>query len=156
MTPSWSVRPAVPADALPLAELHAEAVRPDLQRLGRWDHRAVRRRFLDEFAVHEAVTVVGGGSDLLGSFALHRDAPVAAGGGLWLRDLHLAPEARGRGIGSALLDEVARATSGEPLSAVVLAGSRAGSFFRRHGFVELVAGDVDAVLHRPSRQAAAA
>ena len=146
----------MPADVLPLAELHAEAVRPDLERLGLWDRSRVRGRFLDEFAVHEAVTVVDERSAaLLGSFALHRDADAGEGGALWLRDLHLVPEARGRGIGSRLLDDVAAATGGEALSAVVLRGSRAEAFFRRHGFGELVGDGVDAVLHRPALDVAA-
>lgn len=49
MSLSWSLRPATPDDADWLADLKAEAMRPDLERLGLWDREWARRRFLDAF-----------------------------------------------------------------------------------------------------------
>jgi len=132
-----------------LAELRLAALRPDLERLGRWDPPAQRARFVEEFRVDESVTVVDDDGRPLGSFALHRDGE-GDDAGIWLRHFHLAPHATGRGIGTRLLEQIGEVTSGCALSLVVLQGSRAERFFRRHGFDELVRGDVDAVLHRPA------
>ncbi|GAB2970917.1 GNAT family N-acetyltransferase [Frigoribacterium salinisoli] len=135
-----------------LAELRLAALRPDLERLGRWDPPTHRARFVQEFRVEESVTVLGDDERPIGSFALHRDGQ-ADDAGTWLRHFHLAPHATGRGIGSRVLEQIGEATDGRALSLVVLQGSRAARFFHRHGFVELVRGDVDAVLHRPAREA---
>ena len=135
-----------------LAELRLAALRPDLERLGHWDPAAHRARFVQEFRIEESVTVLDDGDRPIGSFALHRDGR-GDDAGTWLRHFHLAPHATGRGIGSRVLEQIGEATHGRSLSLVVLQGSRAERFFRRHGFHELVRGDVDAVLHRPATSA---
>src|ERR1700758_1262037 len=46
---NWSLRAAVDSDALWIAELRALVLRPDLERLGRFDAVRVRQRFLSAF-----------------------------------------------------------------------------------------------------------
>ncbi|MFK3985602.1 hypothetical protein ACI2K4_35215 [Micromonospora sp. NPDC050397] len=46
----WEIRPAKAADVEPVAELRAVVLRPDLERLGRYDERRVRQRLRDGFA----------------------------------------------------------------------------------------------------------
>ncbi|MFD9636243.1 N-acetyltransferase, partial [Streptomyces violascens] len=45
----WALRAAVPADVEPIVELRAVVMRPDLERLGRFDEHRVRQRFRDAF-----------------------------------------------------------------------------------------------------------
>lgn len=98
------------------------------------------------------MTVLDDADRPIGSFALHRDGQ-GDDVGTWLRHFHLAPHVTGRGIGSRVLEQIGEATDGRALSLVVLQGSRAERFFRRHGFEELVRGDVDAVLLRAATRA---
>lgn len=46
----WAVRPAEPADVEAIAELRAMVMRPDLERLGRFDEYRVRQRLRDAFS----------------------------------------------------------------------------------------------------------
>ncbi|MDX3070748.1 GNAT family N-acetyltransferase, partial [Streptomyces sp. ND04-05B] len=59
--PDWTMRPARPADVDPIAELRALVMRPDLERLGRYDPDRVRRRLRDSFdPAHTWIIEVGG------------------------------------------------------------------------------------------------
>ncbi|WUD73022.1 GNAT family N-acetyltransferase [Streptomyces sp. NBC_00510] len=59
----------------------------------------------------------------------------AALDGDWLEHLYLRPDARGRGIGSRLLDEVVRHHPDGPLSLHVFRRNAAArAFYERHGF----------------------
>ena len=46
---NWTLRPSAPADIEVIAELRAVVMRPDLERLGRFDEHRVRQRFRDAF-----------------------------------------------------------------------------------------------------------
>ncbi|MEI5522446.1 GNAT family N-acetyltransferase [Streptomyces brasiliscabiei] len=126
----WNTRPASAADAEPVAELRAVVMRPDLERLGRYDPDRVRRRLRDAFdPSHTWIIEVGGA--FAGCVAL-RPAPDAH----WLEHFYLAPHLQGTGIGTAVLHDLLtrHAPTGVPVRLNVLRGSPARRLYERHGF----------------------
>ncbi|GAA4870258.1 GNAT family N-acetyltransferase [Kitasatospora terrestris] len=144
MTTTWTLRPATAADVEPIAELRAEVMRPDLERLGRYDGARVRQRFRDGFvAAHTWVIEVEG--RLAGSVALR-----PAEDGHWLEHFYLAAGQQGRGVGGAvlrgLLADCDRA--GRPVRLNVLQGSPARRLYERHGFALTSEDPVDVFMLR--------
>ncbi|MFK4090291.1 GNAT family N-acetyltransferase [Kribbella sp. NPDC020789] len=124
----WRLRPATPADVEPLAELRAVVLRPDLERLGRYDDRRVRQRLRDGFDPSHTWIIEADGV-FAGSIALR-----PAGDGPWLEHFYLDPSLQGRGLGSAVLRHVLDTHDG-PVRLNVLQGSPARRLYERHGFV---------------------
>ncbi|MEV8453607.1 GNAT family N-acetyltransferase [Streptomyces sp. NPDC052095] len=142
--PVWSLRPARPEDVESVAELRAVVMRPDLERLGRYDEHRVRQRLRDGYAPeHTSVVVVDG--EFAGCVALR---PVE--GGLWLEHFYLSPAVQGRGIGTAVLRSLlARADAeGATVRLDVLRGSAARALYERHGFAEERRDPVDVFMVR--------
>ncbi|MFM9698907.1 GNAT family N-acetyltransferase [Streptomyces europaeiscabiei] len=126
----WNIRPALAADVEPIAELRAVVMRPDLERLGRYDPHRVRRRFRDSFdPAHTWIIEVGGA--FAGCVALRPTT-----GAHWLEHFYLAPHLQGTGIGTAVLhDLLARCDrTAVPVRLNVLRGSPARRLYERHGF----------------------
>ncbi|MEV3855850.1 GNAT family N-acetyltransferase [Streptomyces sp. NPDC050095] len=126
----WSLRPARPADVEAIAELRAVVLRPDLERLGRYDPQRVRTRLRDSFAPgHTSVVEVDG--VFAGCVTLRPD-----GDELWLEHFYLAPEVQGRGLGSAVLAAVLGRADAQARTVRldVLRGSAARRLYERHGF----------------------
>ncbi|MEU3937488.1 GNAT family N-acetyltransferase [Streptomyces sp. NPDC029044] len=124
------MRPARPTDVEAIAELRAVVMRPDLERLGRYDEHRVRQRLRDGFrAQHTSVITVAGA--FAGSVALRPSET-----GHWLEHFYLAPALQGRGLGSAVLGTLLRRTdtSGHAIRLNVLQGSPARHLYERHGF----------------------
>ncbi|MFF0265669.1 GNAT family N-acetyltransferase [Kribbella sp. NPDC004536] len=125
---NWTLRPATPADLEPLTELRALVMRPDLERLGRYDEHRVRQRFRDGFTPeHTQIIEVAGA--VAGSIAMRPTAD-----DLWLEHFYLDPGHQGQGLGTSVLRTVldnARAT----VRLNVLQGSAARRLYERHGFV---------------------
>ncbi|POX52573.1 GNAT family N-acetyltransferase [Streptomyces sp. Ru71] len=147
----WELRPASAADIDMAVELRAVAMRPDLERLGRYDEHRVRRRLRDCFEpAHTWVIEVGGA--FAGCVAL-RPAEDAH----WLEHFYLAPELHGHGIGSGvllrLLERCDRA--GVPVRLNVLQGSAARRLYERHGFTTESEDAVDVFMVREPAQAPA-
>jgi GNAT superfamily N-acetyltransferase len=142
----WALRPLAPADVEPVAELRARVMRPDLERLGRYDEQRVRQRWRDSYdPLHTFAITVGG--DLAGCVTLR---PVE--GGQWLEHFYLAPHLQGRGLGSAVLRELLAwaDASGAGVRLIVLQGSPARRLYERHGFtVESEDDPVDVLMARP-------
>jgi ribosomal protein S18 acetylase RimI-like enzyme len=139
--PRWILRPALPDDATWMAELRAVGLRPDLERLGRWDPVRVRRRFLDGWAPERTSVIRVGGRDA-GLIAC-RDEPDAHR----IEHFHLDPAVRGRGIGGEVLrDMMDRHDDGRPFRLDVLQGSAARRLYERAGFVVEREDAVDAWL----------
>ncbi|MFE9677521.1 GNAT family N-acetyltransferase [Streptomyces sp. NPDC006259] len=127
----WSLRPAVRADVEAVAELRAVVLRADLERLGRFDERRVRRRLRDGFvAAHTWVIEVDG--VFAGCVALRPEGDARR-----LEHFYLAPHAQGRGIGSAVLGRFLGEADRDSvrLRLDVLRGSPARRLYERHGFV---------------------
>ncbi|WP_235560786.1 GNAT family N-acetyltransferase [Microbacterium sp. Leaf320] len=115
-----------------MAELRAIVMRPDLERLGRYDPVRVRQRFLDAFAPENTRVIVMDGEDV-GLIAV-RGEPDA----VWIEHFYLAPGSQGRGLGSAVLADVLLERSDgdeRPFRLNVLQGSAARRLYERHGFV---------------------
>lgn len=143
-TSAWETRPARPADVEPIAELRAVTLRPDLERLGRYDEHRVRQRLRDEFeAKHTSVIEVAGA--FAGCIALR-----PADDGHWLEHFYLDPGLQGRGIGSAVLSELLESCDRERIAVRVnvLQGSPARRLYARHGFTVVSEDAVDIFMLR--------
>ncbi|MBO4254471.1 GNAT family N-acetyltransferase [Streptomyces griseorubiginosus] len=126
----WEMRPASAADVDAVAELRAQVMRRDLERLGRYDEHRVRQRLRDGFVpAHTWVIEVGGA--FAGCVAL-RPAQDAH----WLEHFYLDPALQGRGIGSAVLSTLLERHDRDdaPIRLNVLRGSPAQRLYERHGF----------------------
>jgi GNAT superfamily N-acetyltransferase len=147
----WALRPATPEDVEPIVEIRAEVMRPDLERLGRFDAHRVRQRFRDAFSPqHTSVVTVDG--LLAGSVALGPDTDTGTDTGChWLEHFYLSPAHQGRGLGSAVLRTLlARADAqGRAVRLNVLQGSAARRLYERHGFVVESQDPVDVFMVRP-------
>jgi GNAT superfamily N-acetyltransferase len=131
----WVLRPATENDLEELVEIRAVAMRPDLERLGRYDDHRVRQRLRDSFAPeHTRIIEVDG--ELAGSITV-RPAADRPPGTRWLEHFYLAPRHQGRGLGTAVLGSVlSRADAdGATVWLNVLQGSPARQLYERHGFV---------------------
>ncbi|HZX05644.1 GNAT family N-acetyltransferase, partial [Kribbella sp.] len=96
----WSLRPATAADLEDLAELRAVVMRPDLERLGRYDDHRVRQRLRDAYTP-EYTRIIEVDGVLAGSITLRPAADE-----LWLEHFYLDPRRQGQGLGTAVLRTV--------------------------------------------------
>ncbi|QFQ98175.1 GNAT family N-acetyltransferase [Streptomyces phaeolivaceus] len=140
----WNIRPALAVDVEPIAELRAVVMRPDLERLGRYDPHRVRQRLRDGFdPAHTWIIEVGG--TFAGCVAL-RPAPDAH----WLEHFYLAPHLQGSGIGTAVLHHLLthHAPTDLPIRLDVLQGSPARHLYERHGLHLETENPLDAFMIR--------
>lgn len=148
----WALRAAQAADVEPIAELRAAVMRPDLERLGRYDEHRVRQRLRDSFsAQYTSVIVID--RELAGCVTL-RPAP---DGRHWLEHFYLAPRHQGRGLGSAVLRGLLARTDaeGRAVGLNVLQGSAARRLYERHGFTVESEDAIDVFMTRPAGASAA-
>ncbi|WP_405015590.1 GNAT family N-acetyltransferase [Kitasatospora sp. NBC_01539] len=146
---TWSLRPAEPADIETMAEVRAAALRPDLERLGRFDPHRVRQRMRDTFSPgHTSAITVGG--TVSGSVTLR-----PGDDGWWLEHFYLAPELHGSGIGTAVLRTLLARTDADARTVrlIVLQGSAARRLYERHGFVLEHQDPIDVFMARHPRPA---
>ncbi|MFE4693668.1 GNAT family N-acetyltransferase [Streptomyces sp. NPDC056749] len=141
----WRLRPATFEDVEPIVEIRASAMRPDLERLGRYDEHRVRQRLRDAY-VPEHTSVVEAGGAVAGCVALRPSEDCC-----WLEHFYLAPEVQGRGIGTAVLAGLLARTDAEGVTVRlnVLQGSAARSLYERHGFAPEREDPVDVFMVRP-------
>jgi len=124
------LRQSSEADAAWIADLRAEVMRPDLERLGRFDPVWVRERFLRGFSAPNTRLIELDG-EVVGSVAVRVEEHEH-----WLEHFYLATARQGRGIGGAVLRRVlAEPRAGLPVRLNVLQGSAARRLYERHGFV---------------------
>jgi len=122
--------PAKVEEAEALAELRVLAMRPSLERLGRFDPQRARDRFLSSYEPRFTRHIEVDGERV--GFVVVR--PQAEG---WLLDhLYVYPDHQGRGIGASVLREVFREADGEGKAIRVgaLRESDSNRFYLRHGF----------------------
>ncbi|MEV0232060.1 GNAT family N-acetyltransferase [Nonomuraea sp. NPDC050786] len=140
----WALRSAEPADVEAIAELRATVMRPDLERLGRFDEHRVRQRLRDAFAPQHTSVIVAAGA-FAGCVAVR-----PAEDGRWLEHFYLAPGLQGQGVGSAVLRTVLQQADadGVPVRLNVLQGSAARRLYERHGFTVESQDPVDVFMVR--------
>ncbi|MFI1100571.1 GNAT family N-acetyltransferase [Streptomyces melanogenes] len=140
----WNIRAASTADVEAVVELRAVVMRPDLERLGRYDEHRVRQRLRDRFdPAHTWVIEV---ADTFAGCVALRPAEDAH----WLEHFYLAPHLQGTGIGSGVLRELLERCdrSGFLVRLNVLQGSAARRLYERHGFVAESEDPVDVFMVR--------
>lgn len=127
-----SLQPVVAGDFEEMLALRIEAMRPSLERVGRFDLARSRERlsagFLPQYMQHILLD-----GERVGFFTLKPEGDTA----LRLDHLYLRSSASGRGIGSWVLRQVL-AQAGErglPVRLTALKESDANRFYLRHGFV---------------------
>jgi len=144
----WALRSAEPTDVEPIAELRASVMRPDLERLGRYDEHRVRQRFRDSFSPQHTSVIVADGA-FAGCVTVRPTEDSR-----WLEHFYLAPDLQGRGLGSAVLRTLLEQTDadGVPVRLNVLQGSAAQRLYERHGFTVEDQDPVDVYMVRqPTR-----
>lgn len=129
-----------------MAELRAVVMRPDLERLGRFDPARVRTRFLDAYAPKDT-RVIDVAATVVGLVAL-REEPDAR----WIEHFYLEPSAQGQGIGGAVLRALMSEAGTTPFRLNVLQGSPARRLYERHGFTVYAEDDVDVWMTAPARR----
>ena len=141
----WSFRTSSLPDAEWMAELRAVVMRSDLERLGRFDERRVRERFLEAFVPAFTRVIVCDGQDV-GLVALRPDQDCQ-----WVEHFYLHPSVQGRGLGGQVLGEILNeSASGAVQRLNVLRGSPARRLYERHGFVVEHEDAVDVFMIRRS------
>ncbi|GGK54261.1 N-acetyltransferase [Streptomyces flaveus] len=140
----WAMRPAEPTDVEAIAELRATVMRPDLERLGRFDEHRVRQRLRDSFSAQHTSVIVADGA-FAGCVTVR-----PAEDGRWLEHFYLAPGLQGRGLGSAVLRTLLKRTDadGVLVRLNVLQGSAARRLYERHGFTAEVQDPIDVYMVR--------
>ncbi|MFD1546140.1 GNAT family N-acetyltransferase [Nonomuraea guangzhouensis] len=140
----WALRSAAPADLEAIVELRATVMRPDLERLGRFDEYRVRQRLRDAFIPQHTSVIVANGA-FAGCVAVR-----PAEDGRWLEHFYLDPGLQGRGLGSAVLRTLLkRADADDALVRLnVLQGSAARRLYERHGFTVEAEDPVDVFMVR--------
>ncbi|WP_353941011.1 GNAT family N-acetyltransferase [Streptomyces sp. HUAS MG91] len=140
----WEIRPAQVADVETIVELRAVVMRPDLERLGRFDPHRVRQRFRDAFVPAHAWVIEVGGA-FAGSVAL-RPAEDCR----WLEHFFLAPHLQGSGIGTAVLNHLLDRCDRDDVVVRlnVLRGSAAQRLYERLGFTVESEDPVDVFMVR--------
>lgn len=142
----WALRSAGPADVETIAELRATVMRPDLERLGRFDEHRVRQRLRDSFSPRHTSVIVADGT-FAGCVTVR-----PAEDGRWLEHFYLAPALQGRGLGTAVLRTLLERTDadGAPVRLNVLRGSAAQRLYERHGFTVEARDPIDVRMVRRS------
>lgn len=139
----WSLRPARASDAGWIAELRAVVLRPDLERLGRFDPARVRQRFLAGFNP-EDTSIIEVNGEAVGSVALRLEVDAR-----WIEHFYLNSAYQGLGIGTAVLSALLAADDQRPFRLNVLQGSAARRLYERYGFVLDSEDPVDVFMSRP-------
>ncbi|MFI6938799.1 GNAT family N-acetyltransferase [Streptomyces sp. NPDC050418] len=139
-----TLRAATRGDLEAIVELRAVVMRPDLERLGRFDGRRVRQRLRDAY-VPEHTSVILHDGTFAGSVALR-----PGDDGWWLEHFYLRPDLHGNGVGSAVLHTLLAGTDAAAATVRlnVLQGSPARRLYERHGFVLESEDPVDVFLVR--------
>ncbi|MFE2059175.1 GNAT family N-acetyltransferase [Streptomyces sp. NPDC059446] len=145
---AWSLRPATAEDVELIAELRALVMRPDLERLGRYDEHRVRQRLRDGYDPGQTEIVMVDGA-FSGCVALRPHES----DGWWLESFYLAPELQGRGTGTGILAGLLARTDaeGSTVRLQVLQGSAARRLYERHGFTTEHEDPVDVYMMRSPR-----
>ena len=137
------------SDAESLVQIRVETMRESLGRIGRFDPRRARDRFLSSFDPAFCRFVVV--DDVSVGFVMAKPADDH----LALEHLYILPEHQGKGIGSAVLSFIfADADSRSiPVKVGALRDSDSNRFYQRHGFSKIEEAEWDIYYVRAPRSA---
>lgn len=140
----WHIRQASATDMEAVAELRAVVMRPDLERLGRYDPHRVRQRLRDGFDPAHT-WIIETNTTFAGCVALRPSAEAH-----WLEHFYLAQDVQGTGIGTGVLRELLERTDedGVLVRLNVLQGSPARRLYERLGFTVESEDPVDVFMVR--------
>lgn len=126
-----------------MADLRILAMRPSLERLGRYDPERSRRRLQAGF-VPEQMRWICLNGERIGFYSLFRE------GAAWRLDhLYLHPSTQGRGLGSLVMNHLFGQTQDAPMLVTALRDSESNAFYRRHGFTQTGESEWDIEYERP-------
>lgn len=145
--PALAYEPVQPEDFDSLADLRIAAMRPSLERIGRYDPVRARERLRANFTPADTEHIVLDGARV--GFVVIRDR----GDHLLLDHLYLWPDTQGQGVGAAVLTRLfAQAdTRGLPVRVGALRDSDANRFYQRHGFTQVSEDEFDVYYVRAPR-----
>jgi GNAT superfamily N-acetyltransferase len=126
----FTLAQAVANDAIALADLRVEAMRPSLEALGRFEPDRARNRFLVSYVPKYTWKLVSEGG-VVGFFVL-RDTDDY----LYLDHLYIAEKARGTGLGTSVLEHLKTLAREQnlPVRLMALKHSSANQFYLSQGF----------------------
>jgi GNAT superfamily N-acetyltransferase len=145
--PDLRFSPAAPQDLERLIELRVRAMRPALERIGRFDPQRARRRLIEQYRPQHT-RLIWTGEAFAGCVAFAPHGP----GQRILEHFYLEPVLSGQGIGSAVMAALMAEADAEGCTVVltVVRESDANRFYPRFGFVETGRDEVDIFYeHRP-------
>jgi len=148
MNAALSFDPVQADDFDALAELRALAMRPSLERLGRYDPERSRRRLRAGFVPGHMRWICLDG-ERVGFYSLFPEEAA------WRLDhLYVHPSLQGRGVGGAVMRHLRAQTQGVPMRVTALRDSESNAFYRRHGFVQTGESEWDIEYERAAEPAA--
>ena len=126
-----------------MADLRALAMRPSLERLGRYDPERSRRRLQAAFSTEHMHWICRDG-ERVGFYSLFKE------GDAWRLDhLYLHPSMQGRGMGSLVMRHLLDQTQDAPMLVTALRDSESNAFYLRHGFTQTSESEWDIEYERP-------
>jgi GNAT superfamily N-acetyltransferase len=117
-------------DPAVLADIRADAMRPSLEAIGRFDPQRARNRFLKTFDPL-ATTLIHAGENFVGFYVLRRHPDH-----FYLDHFYIRTEFQGQGTGRAALRSIQTVAQKAqlPIRLVALIGSPANQFYATNGF----------------------
>jgi GNAT superfamily N-acetyltransferase len=149
--PAIRFSPAVPQDLERLIELRVRAMRPALERIGRFDPDRARRRLSEQYRP-EHTRLIWADEVLAGCVAFAPHGP----GRRMLEHFYLEPTLSGRGIGSAVMAALMGEADAEGCTVMltVVRQSDANRLYPRFGFVETGRDEIDVFYERAPKRGA--
>ena len=146
--PAFRFSPATPGDLERLIALRVVAMRPALERIGRFDPDRARRRLIEQYRP-DHTRLIWLGEAFAGCVAFAPHGP----GRRLLEHFYLDPALSGQGIGSAVMAALMAETdaAGETVVLTVVRESDANRLYPRFGFVETGRDAVDIFYARQPR-----
>lgn len=144
MTAAFTLRPVEEADFEPLLDLSIRVLRADLDRVGRFDPDRRRSRMRAGFdpATLSAIECDG---RLVGCIAA-----ATAADHVEIHSFYLDPAMQGRGLGAAVLAEMAARHAGLSFRIEVLKGAPVHRFWEKQGFIRTGEQAFDWLYERPA------
>ena len=138
------------ADFEALVELRLQAMRPSLEKIGRFDPVRSRARFRDSFSPEHTRTIFLDGAQV-GFYTV-----IPTSEALKLEHLYISPSAQGQGVGGFVLSHIFTIADEKslPVRVGALKGSDSNHFYLRHGFIKVDEAEWDIYYERlPNPQA---